>query len=252
LECTSQTNPFGYQGTFTGNREALMITNTGAKVVRTTQYSADQNIQSRTVDVQMDLKGNATAKVRTTYTGIQYENDNLDGVLNHQSDDQKKWVLETTAIPSFDLVSFKMENRKSKIPTAVVNTDLSLQRLATVSGKRLFLTPNLLNKSTDIPEKVESRKSDVELRMPFIDYDTVVYHLPDGIYPEFTPETIKHTSRFGEYEAQFKIEQNKLTYIRRMKMKDGVYPKESYNELIEFKKNVNKADNIKVVFVNKT
>jgi hypothetical protein len=92
----------------------------------------------------------------------------------------------------------------------------------------------------------------VFIRTGYVDHDTVQFSIPDDIYPEFIPEPIKLNSQFGEYEAQFKIDQNKLMYIRRMKLKDGTYPPESYNELIEFRKNVNKADNTKVVFMSKT
>ena len=35
-------------------------------------------------------------------------------------------------------------------------------------------------------------------------------------------------------------------------MNKGEFPPESYNELIEFYKSINKADNIKLVFLNKT
>jgi hypothetical protein len=145
-----------------------------------------------------------------------------------------------------------MVNQKARIPSTIVKSELSLRKVATISGKRLFLTPNLMNRSSNIPPKVENRKTEVFVRKGFVDLDTVLFNLPDGIYPEFTPPAIKHTSRFGEYEAQFKLDQNKLIYIRKFKMKDGTYPPESYNELIEFRKNVNKADNTKVVFVNKT
>jgi transglutaminase-like putative cysteine protease len=252
LECTDQTKPYGYMGRFTDARKALINTPTGGRLVNTPHYSADQNVQSRTITVSLDVSGDAKANTRTFYKALQYENEGLSDVVNMGNDKQKEWLQGTTGIPNFDLVSFAMTNIKSRMPSAVVKTELNIRKLATVSGKRLFIIPNLMNRSSAIPPKVDNRRTDVVVREGYVDLDTVQFNLPDGIYPEFTPETIKHTSRFGEYEAQFKIEQNKLTYIRRMKMKDGVYPKESYNELIEFKKNVNKADNIKVVFVNKT
>ncbi len=252
LECTSQTNPFGYQGTFTGDRKALMITETGGKMVATTRYTAEQNKQSRTAEVKVELTGDAKAKVKTTYSGIQYENGNLNFILNNQYDDQKKWIQRNTGIPSFDINSFSMTNKKEKIPSAIVNLDLSLRRLATVSGKRLFLTPNLMNRSTFVPEKVESRKTKVVRKMAYLDLDTVYYSLPEEIYPEFLPEPSKISSRFGEYEASYKVDQGKLVYIRRVKMNKGEFPPESYAELIDFYRSINKADNIKIVFLTKT
>jgi len=252
MECTSQTVPFGYQGKFTGNRKALWITDTGAKPVQTTRYPADRNVQSRTAEVYLDVKGDATAKIETTYAGLQYENARLHQYVNDQFDDQKKWIQNNTDIPSFDIVRFKMENHKTKIPSAVVTLDLSLKRFSNVSGKRMFVTPNLMNRYSYIPQKVEARKTSVVIETGFVDYDTIRYHLPENIYPEFVPESRKEASRFGEYESTFKLDQGELIYIRKLRLKEGTYPPESYNELIEFSKNINKADNIKMVFVNKT
>jgi len=252
LECTSQTNPFGYMGSFTGNRKALAITEKGAKVVTTPVYLENHNIQSRTATVKVEMNGNAKAKVKTRYKGIQYENDGLHRVLGNNFDDQQKWIRENTQIPSFDVTAFTMTNRKDKIPVATVDLDLTLNRFSTVSGKRLFLTPNLMNRSTFIPEKVENRKQGVSLRTAFTDYDTIQYLVPEEIYPEFLPEAIKITSKFGEYEAAFTLDQGKVLYTRKLLMRKGTYPAEAYPDLIDFYKKINKADNTKLVFLNKT
>jgi hypothetical protein len=252
LECTSQSNPFGYQGSFTGDRKALLITDNGAKIVNTVRYTADQNLQSRTADVDVQASGDAKAVIKTTYSGVQYENDNLDATLNNQYDEQKKWIQENTKIPSFDVNSFSMSSHKSKIPSAIVKLDLTLRRYATVSGKRIFLSPNLMNRSSYVPEKVESRKTNVVRRMNYTDLDTIRFHLPEGIYPEFLPEPVKLKSQFGEYEAMYKVDQGSLVYIRRVKMTKGDFPPEAYQELIDFYKKISKADNTKLVFLSKT
>lgn len=252
LECTSQTNPFGYMGSFTGGRHALMITESGGKLIRTPVYTAEQNTQSRTADVFVELTGDAKAKVKTTYRGLQYENGDLNFIVNGKYDDQKEWVQDNTEIPAFDIMGFSMTNHKDKIPAAVVNLDLALKRFATVSGKRIFLTPNLMNRSTYIPEKLESRKTNVVLRTAYTDLDTIRYHLPEGIYPEFLPEPAKVKSRFGEYESTFTVDQGSLLYIRRVRINKGEYPAETYKELTEFYRNINKADNTKLVFMSKT
>lgn len=252
LECTNQTSPFNYQGTFTGDRKALMITEDGGKLVNTHQYRTEENLQSRVADVFVEKNGDAKATVKTTYAGIQYENDGLDVALTAKTDEQKKWVQKNTAIPSFDISSFSMTNNKSKIPVAEVKIDLVLNRFSSVSGKRLFLTPNLMNRSTFIPEKLESRKTNIVLRSTFLDIDTIRYHLPEDIYPEFLPEPVLIKSVFGEYESKYLIDQGSVVYIRKMKRNKGEFPAETYNSFIDFYKNINKSDNTKIVFLSKT
>ncbi len=251
LECTSQTNPFGYQGSFTEDRWALMISEEGGKLVRTKNYTPAQNLQSRTADVSLDLSGNAKAKIRTIYNGIQYESGGLNSVMNN-SDEQKKWVENNTDIPSFSLNTFSMKEVKGQVPSIMVNLDLTLNRYATASGKRLFITPNLMNKLSHVPEKIAERKTEVVRRSNYIDVDTVNFSFPENLYPEFLPEPIKIKSKFGEYEASFKFDAGKVTYVRRMKVWKGRFPKETYSELVDFYKNVSKADNMKLVFLNKT
>jgi hypothetical protein len=251
LECTSQTNPFGYQGLFTEDRWALMLTEEGGKLVRTINYKPEQNTQTRNAEVAIDANGNARAKVRTITSGIQYENDGLDQALLN-TERQKKWIEENVDIPNFNINSFAMKNIKNKIPSAIVTMDLTLSRYASVSGKRMFITPNLMNRSGGVLEKIAERKTDVVRKSNFIDLDTIAISLPENLYPEFLPQQVKYTSRFGEYEASFKFDAGKVIYTRRLKMWKGRYPKETYNELVDFYKNINKADATKLVFLNKT
>jgi hypothetical protein len=251
LECTSQTNPFGYQGVFTGDRKALMITSKGAEVVNTIAYKPEQNLQFRTAQVTVGINGDATAKVKTINTGIQYEENGLNWTFS-DTDKQRKWIEKNTDIPNFNINSFSISESKSKIPSATVNLDLTLSRFASISGKRLFVTPNLMNRIVNVPEKLTERKTDVVRKKNFIDVDSIVYSIPESLYPEFLPQQVKYTSRFGEYEANFKFDAGKVIYTRRLKMWKGRYPKEAYNELVDFYKNINKADGTKLVFLNKT
>jgi hypothetical protein len=252
LECTSQTNPFGYLGKFTSDRWALLITEQGGKLVRTPKLKTEQNLQIQKAEVFVDKVGNAKAKVITTYSGLQYENNNLHFRVAGQVDEQRKWLEEAIDIPSFELGSFSFTNVKDKIPTAIVNVDLTLNRYASVSGKRVFLTPNLMNRSTYIPPKAENRKNNVYIKSSFVDVDSITYHIPEEIYPEFIPQPVKISNRYGEYEATFKFDNGKLLYVRKLKRLPGEFPANSYNELVDFFKSINKADNTKLVFLSKT
>jgi hypothetical protein len=252
LECTSQRNPFGYAGKFTGDRKAFMLTEKGGIWVQTPRYTVEQNLQSRSAQVEVSLTGDAQATIKTTYAGLQYENDNLNFVLGNQINEQKEWVEKTTDIPSFEINSFRITEKRDRVPSARVDLELNLRRFATLSGKRLFLTPNLMNRSTFVPEKVENRKTKVVRRFAYTDIDTIRYKMPEGIYPEFLPQPTQFKSRFGDYESSVQIVEGDVLYIRKVKMFKGEFPPEFYNELIEFYKNINKADNQKLVFLSKT
>jgi hypothetical protein len=251
LECTSQTNPFGYMGSFTGNRKALAITDDGAKLVHTPVYTEKENLQIRSAEVIVGIDGNAKANIQTIYSGLQYENDNLNFILGNP-EEEKKWTQKTTQIPSFDINSVSTSKHGDKIPSAKVDLDLTLKRFVTVSGKRLFLTPNLMNRSTFIPEKVEERKTNVFRHMGYTDIDSVRYKMPEGIYPEFLPEPTRITSSFGEYETSIQIDKGDVLYVRKLKVFEGEFPATSYTEMVDFFKSINKADQGKLVFLTRT
>jgi hypothetical protein len=253
LECTTQSGPFGYAGHFTGNRKAFMITPEGGTWVRTPRYTAQHNQQIRTADVVVDPTGNAVAKVATTYSGLQYENYGLDWAIDGQNhDEQKKWVQKNTGIPSFNVRTFSMTQQKEKIPSATVKLDLDLNRYATLSGKRVFLTPNIMNRLTVIPQKVENRKTKVVINFGHFDVDTVHYHVPENLSLEFVPTPVSVKSRFGEYDVQYLVYGRDVTYIRRLRVNKGEYPAESYQEFVDFYRNVSKSDNTRLVFLSRT
>lgn len=252
LECTSQTNPFGYLGKFTFDRNALAITEAGAKVVRTKRYPTELNTQNRTADVFVRDNGDASAKISTIYRGLQYENGGLNFALESHAEDQKKWVLRNTNIPSFEVNKFTFINNKEMIPSATLQLDLTLRKLANVSGKRMFLTPNLMNRSNLLPEKLDGRKTEVFRSFGYVDNDTIRFHIPESLYPEFLPQPTKLKSRFGEYESTFLFDEGVVVYTRSIKIQKGRFPAESYAEFSEFHRNVNKADNIRLVFLTKT
>lgn len=252
LECTSQTRPFGFMGSFTSDRKALLITEDGGKLVNTVRYPDSLNVRVRSAQVVMDATGNATATVRTSYSGLQYDAGGLSRVLNGRYDAQKDWALENTDIPSFDLKKFTFEERREMIPEAIVSLDLKLDRLASASGKRLFLIPNLMNRSGRLPQAIEDRKSDLVIDYGFVHVDSIEYTIPEHLYPEHLPRPVKLETPFGWYEATCTAEQGRLVYVRKFMLRQGRYPAAKYNDYVEFRRSIGKADNTKLVLINKT
>ena len=250
LECTSQQEPAGYMGDFTGNRQALLLTDEGGKIANTPIYNQNVNIQNRKATVILAADGSATAQIHNSYQAL--AEDERHFYMDKSVEKQRSMLLETWELPTFELGEMKLWREKKSIPVSHEEAKISIEKLATTSGKRLFLQPNLLSKLTYLPESVENRTQDIALKNSFTELDTIQITLPENYHVETKAETISYKTPFGEYESTTKIEGNNLTYIRRFVRYQGYFSKEKYVELLDFYKKVIKADAAKVVLVNKT
>lgn len=252
LECTSQVQPFNFLGTFTGNRHALLITEEGGKLVRTPSYDKEKDVQKTKAIVALDNTGKGNAEIKILFEGMLFDRNYVGHYTALGSDKQKEWIQENIAISSFDISTFKMNTVSRAQPAAQVDLKLYLPNCATVQGKRLFLSPNLANRIKALPAKIEERKTNIVFKFPYTEMDSIYYTVPEEFYPEFIPQPVKISSRFGEYESTVAFAEGKLLYVRRMIKNSGKFPKETYPELVDFYKAINKADLTKVVFLNKT
>jgi transglutaminase-like putative cysteine protease len=247
LECTSQENPFGYLGTFTSDRFALLATPEGGKLVRTPTYKATDNQQIRKIEVALADDGNATAEASTTYTGILQES--YAGIKNQLSaEDQKKALYKTIEIPSFELNNFSIQEEKKRNPSATVKLSLAVRKCASKSGTRMFLNPNLMSVENSVPPVSEKpRVHEVELINTYTETDSVSYVLPKNAQIEAKPDLVKFESKFGLYSADFQLKDGKLLYLRKFVRNKGKFPATAYPEMIDFYKKIVKADKMQVV-----
>ena len=77
LECTSQDDPFGYQGTFTDDRNVLIIKPEGGEIVRTKIYEDVGNTQKDKGSYTIDENGHFSASVIISSEGSQYSSNQV-------------------------------------------------------------------------------------------------------------------------------------------------------------------------------
>jgi hypothetical protein len=251
LECTSQVESPGFSGRFTGSRKALLITPEGGRLVNTPAYTAADNVQRRTVRVKLKDTGDGSASVLTHYIGEEHE-DHQEVIHSLSPEEQRKWLYKNIQIPTFDVSSFTFELKKGRLPEVTEKLELNLRQCATLSGKRMFVTPNLMNKWTNVPKSVEKRKWEVERTTAYTNIDTVIYEIPAGYTLEFKPGDVTYTTEFGSYKAITQVEGQQVTYVRSLQMHKGRFSPEAYPKMVEFMNNMLKADNQQLVFVKNT
>jgi len=252
LECTSQTNPFGYTGTFTGNRDVLLITEEGGKLARTPYYPSEVNTQNTVAEINFDENLNASTYLNITYTGLQYEDRDLNFVVNSSDDEQQKWIQKNLNVPGFELIDFEIGNNRDIIPSIDLDVSFSSSKLFNSVGDRHFIQPNLFNRNTYVPERDDQREFDISIKLGYIDSDSLVFEIPETFRPEYLPEETKIESEFGSYEASFTYENGRLTYVRKILIQDGTFDKEKYNAFRDFRKSIVRADKMKIAFLKKT
>lgn len=250
LECTSQTNPFGYAGSFTGDRDVLLVTDDGGKVVHTPVYTKKDNSQITTAEVIVNPNGSATVATKIKYSGLQSER--VTGIISEGNEEQKKWVLKNTQISDFNIQSLDLVYDKKKIPEITQTMEIEIHKMASNSGKRLFIQPNVLNKLSKTPPKNENRQFDLYFENEYYDQDSVIFTLPENYHIEFAPDPINLDTPFGKYSNEIFVESDKMILVRKLELNKGTFDKSQYNEFRNFRKAIVKADKAKVVLVDKT
>jgi len=250
LECTNQKNPFGYQGGFTGDRDALVVNENGGFIAHTTVYNQEDNRQDQHTRVALNEAGSASITFTSVCKGLQYEN--YEEVLEIGENEQKKWLYKRLDIPSFEITAFKFDYEKKPIPELNANISANISRYGSASGKRLFFQPNVFNKSSSIAIPQKERKYPLALRYPFIDTDTVSISIPDGYHMEFIPTPVAIESPYGKYTVEVIPSESGIIYIRNYSMVKGTFPPEQYMDFVKFMNKVAEADKMKLVLVKAT
>jgi len=249
LECTSQTMTTGYMGDFTGNRTALLIDEDGGKVVSTPRYGIKENLQIRSIKGTIKTDGALDVKVNTLYSGMQQ--DDLHGMLNSLSKDEVKKVLnEQLDLSTYDITAFNYKEEKSRLPQIDEQLYIYVSDYATVSGKRLFVYPNLLNRIfTRIPD--EERIYDYVFDYEYRDVDTVEFDIPEGYSLEAIPKDVSLKTKYGIYASSVKFVNNKLYFLRVRDQYAGRFSAKEKEEITSYFETIYKNDRSRVVFVKK-
>ncbi|UAY51434.1 DUF3857 domain-containing protein [Ferruginibacter albus] len=248
LECTSQILPAGYLSGFTCNRSALLIDGGNSKLVHTPDYEKRDNIQLRKIKATVDSTGFLQLDADTKYACLQQ--DALFEMIHALSKEKIKDELrEKFNLPSFDLVSYKYSEEKNSMPVVEENVQITSGSYATISGKRLFVMPNILSRYENKFTDYEKRTCDIVIKTEYRDIDTVEITIPKGYSPEALPADVSIESKFGRYSCSAKVSAEKITYYRMNERVAGVYPASDGKVLADYLNKISKADREKIVFV---
>lgn len=245
LECTSQTNPFGYLGDFTSNRNALIIKPDGAEVVNTTYYKKEQNTQETQSKVTILQNGSVKGNTKIISKGIQYNN--VSGLENFNTKEKLEYYKNHFShLNNLSISELKFSNDKETF-SFEEQFNFETQNYYENTLNLIVFPLNVFNRFINVPYKYRNKKFSFEIDYGFIDSDQIEIIVPNNYVVKQLPESINIKEKFGEYSSKVIFENNILVYKRELIMNEGLFSKEEYEAFRKFREQISKLDNLKIL-----
>ena len=251
LECTSQVNPFGFLGTFTEDRNVLVITPEGGVIKRTPTYANESNLQVTLGTIVLNVKGGLTATIKRESKGIQYDEKFRND--SKSIEDLKKHYLTNVwrYNNNLEINSIDINNDKEQV-VYKESLEITILDYASIQGNEYVFRVNVFNKYSYIPKRYRNRKTPLEIDYGFLDEDVFEIKIPKGFEVLTLPEIKQTKNKFGTYKVVIKkVDNETLLYKKVFSLNKGVYPKEDYKGYRDFLKEVVKYENLRIVFNKK-
>ena len=174
-------------------------------------------------------------------------------MINFLSKDKvKEYLQKQLDLPTYDLDKFEYKENKTNLPEVEEKLDLYVSNYASLTGKRLFILPNVMTRSVTKLKTDEERKYDIVLHHEHRLIDSVEIEIPKGYESESLPQPVSIESEFGKYSSNIKLVDNKIFYWRVREQNSGTFSAKDYPSLVDYFDSIYKADRNKIVLVKKT
>lgn len=237
LDCTSDA-AFNYLGTFTQNRDALIIDYNNSKFLKTPTLQAKDVLVSRKIDISYNHE-NAQVNFHTIYKGDMYES--IIYVEKNLNKSERTGYITNYVVPNgFELLNYQILN---------TNRDsVQIEFVAKTTSKNIFKKYNgeILIKTIpfSVPnfEKPENRKLPVQIDYPIFKSDTLIYEKPIGYNLHISQNNYSIKNKYGEY--QYTIEENtdKILIIKSLLINSGLYLLSEYEAFYTFCKEIDEME----------
>jgi Transglutaminase-like enzymes, putative cysteine proteases len=249
LECTSNTADFGVLGSFTENRRALLVTDNGGVLVPTPSSKAANNTQHATTTVQLEEDGSGL--INTTFRTTGRYREIMDYVVNEKKEDQKEFIVFGIGFKQPDDFEFAKQESGSVYTSGL---KMAMEKVPEfTAGNKMFLAPRLYKIWGSKLPKAENRKLDYYFRNPFIEVDTTIFKLPEGVTPDALPKEKSLQCAFASYNTKYWFnEAEKAVYsTATLELRQHKIPAAQYAEVKQFFDEVLMDDGQRIVVVKK-
>ncbi|MBV6644024.1 MAG: hypothetical protein KI790_01165 [Cyclobacteriaceae bacterium] len=248
LECTSQTSPPDFVGTFTDDRNVLWVAKDDSKLVHMPIYSEEDNVISKNAKLNVDELGNGAMDLHEIRKGIYYSNIRSYKSLGAKRLERYNYKLFT--YKDFTISSFDYEEEEG-LPAYESNFKLQVNNLAKNTASKLLLPINTLQPIDHYIDLNRYTKFS-EIKRGFTIEENVEVLLPENYWIQRLPESKSLDSDFGNYQISVDYEGDILKIRRKVIIKKGRYEQDDFDPFYDFVQQIRRTDGSKLVMESKT
>ena len=246
LECTSNNNESGFLGSFTENKNALLLTENGGILVPTPRSNCANNTSNVTTDIFLQSDGGATVNTTVYSTGDIF---NLYNELRQMNPDRQKEIM-------IQYLKYKTPDGFEPLPGKdsaggyVSGFKFNYDKLFDFNAGSKYFFSQRLNKFNDEElAETEMRKTEYLFEFPYIKKDTTIYHLPTGFSVENLPASLELKNNYGEYKSEITYDKamNQVSLHSSLILKTNIIQPASYKDMAAFFQSINRHQNQKII-----
>ena len=248
LECTSNTAPFGYIGSFIQNRPALLVDKDESRLIRIPALRPDQVTKNRIVTLNLIRPGSASEALSLELRGDGFNYlCYVDRMMEER--DKSRYIVKYLGIPETDLNDWSIKHSERDSPVIYLQADLSARDRYQILGNTVMVRPRQLR----IPEmeSPEKRRYPVNVHMPVHIVDRLELAIPVQADLETLPADTAISSELGTYFRKTRVEPGHLLLVREFKLPVMQLPLSEYESCYDFFQSVRTLEEEKIVYTSK-
>ena len=226
LECTSNTTDFGVLGSFTENRNALLITPNGGVLVSTPKSKASENIFNMSTKITLNDDASGTSE-SVLKTAGEYKQEIVHKLASEKKDEQKNFLVNDLGFIQPDAFEISC----SKDDSATVSFKFEIEKVPEfTAGSKMFISPRIYKIWKSKLPAEEKRTSDFYFECPFIKTDTPVYQLPADYTIENLPKAKDIKYEYGSLKVTYTYndQANAITSVARLSLTQNIIPPDKF------------------------
>ncbi len=238
LDCTSKL-AFGYLGTFTQNRPALVLKKDASKLVMTPMLTKDDVLEERNIKATIGVSGDMKADYDCRVRGEKYEY--LSQLKSELNESERKYYLDKRFVnKGFLLESYSITIPERDKPVLNLNfSATSAQMLKTYGNESLL---QVIPVSFTYIEDPKKRTLPVQLNYPYYRIDSCEYEVPSRYSIKAIPRNQSIECDYGSYKVSFLQLASSVKVVKQIFFKAGTYLPGEYPGFYNFISKIGEAE----------